>query len=545
MRQGFSLFILTCFCVGLLSGFSSQLELGGDQAAQDIFDTYFPKRPGLGYRWVSGADHTYGLYYGRGTSGDDLVLGRIPLLLIVNFWNPVAAGDRTTLEAVLRGEITHWDALGGEDHPIEVLTYSQAGLPVLPGMDRPGVRRVTSQEGMVAAVSATPGAIGIITWPVVNPRIKVLTIDGVNPAWSLDSVALASYPFWTELVLTLPPTTGAYNWLRGRSWRERRFRRELQESFGPAKDLGGKPAFTLAAVGDVMLSRKVAATSIAHGDFCYPFLNVVSILRQATLAFANLESPLSDQGRQLNMFRADPRFLEGLDYAGIDLVSLANNHIMDYGTVAFLDTMERLTGQGVAYVGAGTDLTKARRGRLLNLGGLRVGFLAYTEVGPGFTYTRVPQHWAATDELPGVAPARVDYLREDLARLQQLADLVIVSFHWGQEYVHLPTTKQQRLGEAALAAGADLVIGHHPHVIQGLAFGEKGIIAYSLGNFIFDQTPAATRQGLILEAACDYRGVRQLRCTPVTIKDEQPRVAEGDEARRLMRLLYTVSQDLE
>ncbi len=544
MRQGFSLFMLTCFCVGLLSGFSSQPELSGDPVIQDIFSTYFPKQQGLAYRWVSAGDHTYDLHYGCETTAD-LVLGRVPLLLIVNFWNPVTEISSATLEAVLRGEITNWYALGGEDRPIEVLTYHQAGSPQLPQVERTGVRRVTSQEAMAAAVSATPGAIGIVTWPVVDPRLKVLTIDGINPAWSLHSAVLTPYPYWTELALTLPPSAGVRDWLSGRIWWERRFRRELQESFAPTKDLGGKLAFTLAAVGDVMLSREVAESSIAHGDFCYPFLKVAPILRQATLAFANLESPISDQGHQLNMFRADPRFLEGLYYAGIDLVSLANNHIMDYGTVAFLDTMERLTAQGVFYVGVGTDLPKARQGRLLKLGGVKVGFLAYTEVGPGFTYTRVPQHWAATDELPGVAPARVDYLREDIARMKRVADLVIVSFHWGQEYVHLPGAKQQLLGKTALAAGADLVLGHHPHVIQGLAFGEEGVIAYSLGNFIFDQTPEATRQGLILEAACDHQGVRQLRCTPITIKDEQPQVAKGDEARRLMRLLYTVSEGLE
>ncbi|WP_269206203.1 CapA family protein [Capillibacterium thermochitinicola] len=172
--------------------------------------------------------------------------------------------------------------------------------------------------------------------------------------------------------------------------------------------MGGRSAFTLAAAGDMMFSRRVAATSISQGDYRYPLLKVAPILRRATLAMANLEGPLSDRGKQLNMFRGDPRFLEGIRYTGIDLVSLANNHIMDYGTVAFLDTMERLTAAGVMYVGAGTNLTKARQGRLLNLGGVKVGFLAYTELGPGFTYTRVPQHWAATDELPGVAPARAD-----------------------------------------------------------------------------------------------------------------------------------------
>jgi len=445
---------------------------------------------------------------------------------------------------VLNGEITNWQALGGEDRPIEVLAYADPDLPRLPALDRNGIRRVRSQEAMVAAVSASPNALGVITWPLVTPQVKVLTIDGINPVWTKESLELTTYFYWNQLVLKAPASDVKPSWWPARLWQRWRFHRELRASFSPGKYLGGRTAFTLAAAGDMMFSRKVAATSLRQGDFRYPFLKVAPILRRATLAFANLEGPISDQGRQLNMFRGDPRFFEGLLYAGIDLVSLANNHIMDYGTGAFLDTMERLTTQGVYYVGAGPNLTKARQGRLLTLGGVKVGFLAYTEVGPGFTYTREPQHWAATDELPGVVPARVDYVRDDIARLKQVADLVIVSFHWGKEYEHFPTPKQKLLGKTAVAAGADLVLGHHPHVLQGLSLGADGIIAYSLGNFIFDQTPEATRQGLILEAACDRHGVRQLRCTPLRIKDEQPQVAEGEEARRIMRMLATISQGL-
>ncbi len=544
MKRGYHLFLLTCFCVGLFSGFSADLELCGDAAARQFFQANFQNRRGLAYRWVPSGETAYRLRYGSGFSPVETVLGQVPLLCIVNFWNPVAAVGSATLEAVLRGEITNWSALGGEDRPIEVLAYNRPDLPQLPGTSRPGLRQVRTQEAMVAAVRANPTAIGLITWPVLSPAVKVLTIDGINPAWTLEPLTLATYPYWTELTLTEPDLSVGQNWLHGGWWRRWRFRRELTASFTPIKSLGGQSAFTIAAAGDMMLSRRVATTSINQGDYRYPFLRVAPLLRRATLAMANLEGPLSDRGQQLNMFRGDPRFLEGIQYAGIDLVSLANNHIMDYGTVAFLDTLERLTAAGVMYVGAGTNLAKARQGRLLNLGGVKVGFLAYTELGPGFTYTRAPQHWAATPELPGVTPARPDYLSEDIARLKTQADLVVVSIHWGQEYAHYPTAKQQYLGKIALAAGADLVLGHHPHVIQGLAVTEEGIIAYSLGNFIFDQKPDATRQGLLLEAAGDRLGIRQLRCTPLVIASEQPQVAEGDTARRIMKLLYTVSQGL-
>lgn len=544
LKRGYHLFLLACFCTGLLGGFRSELELSGDPAAQQIFQAHFQNRRGLAYRWTSGGENIYRLRYGTGFSPTETVLGQVPLLCIVNFWNPVTAVDRATLEAVFRGEITNWSALGGEDRPIEVLVYNRPDLPRLPGTDRPGLRQVRTQEAMVAAVRVNPNALGFITWPLVNPAVKVLTIDGVNPAWTPEPLPLAAYPYWTELTMTAPDLAVGQGWLRGGWWRRWRFRRALAASFAPGKPLGGQIAFTLAVAGDMMFNRRVAATSIERGDYRYPFWRVAPLLRRATLAMANLEGPLSDRGQQLNMFRGDPRFLEGIRYAGIDLVALANNHIMDYGTEAFLDTLERLNAAGVMYVGAGTDLASARRGRLLNLGGVRVGFLAYTELGPGFTYTRVPQHWAATAELPGVVPAREDYIREDVARMKTQADLVIVSIHWGQEYRHYPTAKQWRLGQAALAAGADLVVGHHPHVIQGLAVTEEGIIAYSLGNFIFDQKPEATRQGLILEAAGDRAGIRQLRCTPLVIENEQPQVAAGDAARRIMELLRTLSQGL-
>ena len=120
------------------------------------------------------------------------MLGQVPLLCIVNFWNPVAAVGRATLEAVLRGELTNWSALSGEDRPSEVLAYNRPDLPRLPGTDRPGLRQVRTQEAMVAAVRANPNAIGIITWPLVNPAVKVLTIDGVNPAWTLEPLTPAS-----------------------------------------------------------------------------------------------------------------------------------------------------------------------------------------------------------------------------------------------------------------------------------------------------------------------------------------------------------------
>ena len=163
-------------------------------AAQEIFSTHFPKRQGFAYRWVASGRIPTSYITGRKTAAE-MVLGRVPLLVVVNFWNPVTAIDRHYFSSCFQGEITNWQALGGADCPIEVLTYDQADLPPLPvlrpGRGSPG----PDQEGMVAAVGATPGAIGGVTWPVVNPRVKVLTSMGLIRRGAWIAVELTTYPY--------------------------------------------------------------------------------------------------------------------------------------------------------------------------------------------------------------------------------------------------------------------------------------------------------------------------------------------------------------
>ncbi len=541
MSERALLLLVACFLVGFLGGQWSTIEIAGYPTEQQIFAEFFPNHR-FNYQWGANTASAYKLSYGQGAAPGK-ALGRVPLNLVVNFWNPVSRLNRSELEAVLAGNITNWRSLGGDNLPIKVVAYTGEDYSRLTAFAVSPFQVVATQQEMVAAVASDRGALGVLTWPALRPQVKVLTLEGINPAWVQSRQELENYPLWTDLILT-PPRTKVKDWFSGKLWLALRFRRRLGQSFSPTKLLWGRAPLILATAGDIMLDREVAKTSIRKGDYRYPFLKTASIFRRSSLAFANLESPVSDQGRQLNMFRADPRFLEGLLYAGFDIVSLANNHIMDYGAAALIDTMKRLEEQGLLYVGVGRNLHQARQGCLLALNGLKVGFLAYTELGPGFTYTREPQHWAATSELPGVVPAREDYIREDVSRMKKEADLVFLSMHWGKEYQRDPTEQQRLLGRTALAAGADLVLGHHPHVIQGLEFGSKGLIAYSLGNFIFDQLWEATKQGLILEAACDRQGLKQIRLTPIMIREEQPVVAEGAPARQIMQEVASVSQGL-
>jgi poly-gamma-glutamate synthesis protein (capsule biosynthesis protein) len=231
------------------------------------------------------------------------------------------------------------------------------------------------------------------------------------------------------------------------------------------------------------------------------------------LAFANLETTVSGRGVQGGCgycFRADPRAIAGLAFAGFDVLSVANNHIWDFGPVAFTDTLTHVASAGIAAVGGGADLARARAPVVRTAGGSRVAFLAYTNL--------LPASAGAGQAKPGANLYDERSFAEDIAVARGMADIVVVSFHAGEEYQTAPNDWQTRVYRAAVDAGADLVIGHHPHVVQPVERYRNGWIAYSLGNFVFDQNfSAATMSGLMIEATVQGERVLSVREIPVRI----------------------------
>src|SRR5690554_4574548 len=474
----------------------------------------------------------------------------MPILVAVNFWNPLEDISLEQLMAVFSGQVTTWEPLTGIKKPVKLLCTRECMDYVQSAFSTVSPERFTAvhRQELLQNLVNEEGALAIFPWVDVDPKIKVVAVKkktgAIHPFWSADPEK--DYPL-TAQVRLLP--SGKNTILR--PWYEAmqkpRIKRILQAELPADRWVVGKEISTLAAAGDLLFDRKVARTSKQKGDLKYPLAKTAQVFRQADLAFANLECPLSSRGRQINMFRGKPAVAEVLADAGFDVISLANNHIFDYGLVAFLDSIECLQEKGIIPVGVGENIYQARAPKILSVNGVRVAFLAYTRIGPGMTYTRVPQHWAATVDLPGVAEARSDFIRMDVARAKAEADLVFVSFHWGNEYVHYPTDQQKAWGKIALAAGADLVLGHHPHVLQGIEFGEdgevgkKGIIVYSLGNFVFDQITFNRRQSMILKAAFTQDGICQLCPVPVLITAEQPSLAEGSVKHDILRLLAKIS----
>ncbi len=258
-----------------------------------------------------------------------------------------------------------------------------------------------------------------------------------------------------------------------------------EEIIIPSRSLTPTPStgeVSMVFVGDIMLSRSVGQKIIEQNDFKFPFLRIADYLKGFDLTFANLENPVSSRGVRVGSiysFRADPRTIEGLTHAGFDVVSIANNHMWDYGRDAFVDTLTHLTTASISYVGGGYNYKEAHDGIVKNINGVRIGFLAYTNL--------LPESVAAGADSEGVSYLDIKSMKEDITSMSERADVIVTSFHWGDEYKTIHNANQEYITKEAIAMGADIIIGHHPHVRQEVVQLNGSWVAYSLGNFIFDQ----------------------------------------------------------
>ena len=257
-------------------------------------------------------------------------------------------------------------------------------------------------------------------------------------------------------------------------------------------------------VGDIMLSRGVEMMIARYNDYKYPFLFAADKLSGADIAFGNLEGPISSRGTNQGSeysFRAKPEVVDGLSFAGFDVLSVANNHIYDWGAQAIYDTTSILKRNSIESVGAGSSFDEANAPVIIERAGAKVGFLAYT--------TLYPESLEARGDGPGVSD--IDSAKDAVENLSREVDVLVVSMHWGDEYATESNASQRELGRALIDAGADLVIGHHPHVVEEIEEYGGGWIVYSLGNFVFDQGfSEETKTGLAIEAGVSGRKITSI-----------------------------------
>jgi poly-gamma-glutamate capsule biosynthesis protein CapA/YwtB (metallophosphatase superfamily) len=291
---------------------------------------------------------------------------------------------------------------------------------------------------------------------------------------------------------------------------------------------------TVALAGDTMLGRGVARTLAAAPPEALVAPEVLAALGQADLVVLNLECCISERGRPWDapgkpfFFRAPPRAVELLVLLGVDCVTLANNHALDYGFDALLDTLAHLATAGIAAVGAGSDLEQARRPAILAAGGLRVAVVGVTDH---------PADFAAAPDRPGVAFADLarqvpDWLLETVRAAD--ADAALVTPHWGPNMTAAPVRHVRRAATTLVAAGATLVAGHSAHVPHGVA----GRVLYDLGDFLDDYRvdPRLRNDlGLLFLVTLDARGPTRLEALPLKLEFCHTRLAAGEDAAWIRR----------
>ena len=248
---------------------------------------------------------------------------------------------------------------------------------------------------------------------------------------------------------------------------------------------------TIQAVGDLSPTAKANRLFDELG-YDYAYNGTRHELAKGHINFANLEAPITLRGeaypKRYN-FRIRPEAMKAVAKAKLNMVSLANNHMLDYGEMGLSDTLRYLAELKIHHAGAGKNLSEARKPAILVKNGVRVGFLAYSLTFPKAFY--------AESDKPGTAFGHEHHIQEDVTALRPMVEVLVVSFHWGKEKSHTPKDYQIHLAHVAIDHGANLVLGHHPHVVQGTEYYKNGLIFYSLGNYVFGSYSNNVQWGML------------------------------------------------
>ena len=370
---------------------------------------------------------------------------------------------------------------------------------------------VASAEKLAQNLAANRGRVAFLRVDQVGPSVRALAWGGKS-LFGTDRVkSLEKWP----LMARLPgPATPAYDpgdaWTmvaggdilldRGVSLAIRGSKRGANFPFdGGTVEITGRCKDCSPMGWDLPYTKRTGNAGVVR-----------ELVKGADIAIANFENPAPDAFRwhgKGTVFSANPKHIKGLVDAGLDWVSLANNHIGDAGRKGMLQTMKNLDRYGLAHGGLGKNASAAHQATLLKAGDVTVGILGYDQIAKGYN---------ADADTAGSARMTAKALRADIKAARKAgADVVVVFPHWGVEYRAAPSAAQRRLGQAAIDAGADLVIGNHPHWAEGMEVYKGKPIWYALGNFVFDQTWSEyTMEGLTLELTFRGKELAQARMRP-------------------------------
>src|ERR671910_1608761 len=381
-------------------------------------------------------------------------------------------------------------------------------------IDNPRFESFDSEAAVVDHVSKTPEALGLVPWDEVGPRVKALAVEGKA---LLDSESSEDYALAPEGATVPDPDELRRVVVGGDIVFDRgQYYMIIQREMGIDFPLDGGYAAVTSRVPEQSIYSETGVIHQFTAERTGSDGAVREYLSSADLTLANFENPVKRGAvyhPEATTFTGDLRLMPVLDQAGMDGVTLGNNHILDAGTTGVDETMRHLDDAGIAHAGAGTDLAEARKPMVFDLGGTKVGVLSYLDV-PSYGWA-----WA-TQTAPGTAPLLENVLEEDIKRLRPRVDLILVMPHWGKEYIATPEPQQVDLAHTAIDAGADLVIGGHAHWPKGIEMYEGKPIFYGVGNFLLDQSwSEETSTGIFAEITLYGDDVVQVCPVPFIMLD--------------------------
>lgn len=458
---------------------------------------------------------------------------------VTNWRLPLRNIARADLNAILTGRLTDWAQL---DSPVPGkivrCEYTPGGVVLPPelGQAIPAAAAYDSYDLIVSALEGAPAAFAIVPLDLIDFRVQALAIDGLDPLAGRGD--LAAYPLKQDLWLNWDPGLGVGL-------------RDAINAFASAQGFAVDPAappgnpVNVTVAGDIIFGRTVHSRMVRYNDFAHPLRKVAPRLRDADLTIADLECSLSDNTEKPSdpltfLFTTDAAAVEGLTLAGIDGVSLANNHSMNFGELGLRDTLDVLAQSKITAFGGGMTLAEARKPGLFEAKGVKFAFLGYDGI--------TADDYGAGPNWGGTCPLRMNLVLEDLARAkQQGSELIIPFFHWSEEYVAVPSALMRQIAHQAIDNGAAMVIGSHPHWVQGTEWYKGKPILYSLGNFVFDQEwSEETKQGMFTEIVVRNKKIARVRLVPVLIEDyNQPRILGMAEGMPVLQRVYDATDEIK